>query len=436
MIAGSIDHATGTRDVRLLSGLLRAMPLTAIAGGLAAFSMAGAPPLFGFIGKELLLKAKLDLEWLGVILILVATVANIFLIAMALIAAVWPFFGQRRPTPKTPHEAPWSMLVGPLVLAGGGLFVGLIPGAFDQHLGTALASAIGGREIEMTLKLWHGFSPVALTALGISAVTLAAGLWLFSKLRHRLSESESIAARLHRISPARGYQFLLDALYAVADRVTAFLQTGSLRQYVLNILLVLIALSVFPLSRAFGALPGPGLDLAWQEIVLIALVLVGAFAAVTSRSRLAAIAMLGVSGLLIAVLFVVYSAPDLALTQIMVETLTVILLVLIFYRLPSFSRLRSRAVRMRDALVAGAGGAVMAGLVLASAGVTLDSAVSDALSRLSKPEGYGRNVVNVILVDFRALDTLGEITVVAMAGLGVYALLKLRRRPPAREGRA
>jgi multicomponent Na+:H+ antiporter subunit A len=436
MIAGSIDHATGTRDVRQLSGLLRAMPLTAVAGGLAAFSMAGAPPLFGFIGKELLLKAKLDLEWLGVVLILVATVANIFLIAMALIAAVWPFFGKRLPTPKEPHEAPWPMLVGPLVLAGAGLFVGLIPGVFDEYLGTALVSAIGGRAIEMKLKLWHGFSPVALTALGISIVTLAAGLWLFAKLRLRLNQSESLAARLHRISPARGYQVLLDTLYVVAERVTAFLQTGSLRQYVLSVLLVLIALSAFPLLRAFAAAPGMGLRPAWYEIILVALVLVGAFAAVTSRSRLAAIAMLGVSGLLIAVLFAVYSAPDLALTQIMVETLTVILLVLIFYRLPSFSRLRSRAVRARDALIAGAGGAVMAGLLLASAGVQLDAAVSDALAQLSKPEGYGRNVVNVILVDFRALDTLGEITVVALAGLGVYALLKLRRRRPGAEGPA
>ena len=122
MIAGSLEHATGTRDIRQLSGLFRVMPVTAISGMLAALSMAGAPPLFGFIGKELLLKAKLDLEYLGVVLILVASLANVFLIAMALVVAVWPFFGRRSAAAQSAHEAPFPMLVGPLLLAATGLF--------------------------------------------------------------------------------------------------------------------------------------------------------------------------------------------------------------------------------------------------------------------------------------------------------------------------
>ena len=203
MIAGSLEHATGTRDVRHLGGLIRAMPITAVSGMLAALSMAGAPPLFGFMGKELLLKAKLDLEYLGVILILVASLANIFLIAMALVVAIWPFFGHRTAGAKSAHEAPFLMLAGPMILAVTGLFVGLIPGTFDSALGSAMATAIGGRPIAMELKLWHGLSPVALTALGISIVTLTIGFTLFLRLRNWLAHITVVVTRLGRRGPGR-----------------------------------------------------------------------------------------------------------------------------------------------------------------------------------------------------------------------------------------
>ncbi len=428
MIAGSMEHATGTRDIRQLSGLFRAMPITAVSGMLAALSMAGAPPLFGFIGKELLLKAKLDLQYVGIILIIVASLANIFLIALALVVAVWPFFGRKPSAAQAAHEAPFSMLIGPLILAVAGLFVGLIPGTFDAALGSAMATAIGGREIVMELKLWHGLSPVALTALGISAVTLAAGFALFLGLREWLEHSVMVVAKLGRRGPARAYELTLSGLLAFAGWITGLTQTGSLHQYVRVILLVLIATCVYPLIRSFPQSALLSDEVRWHELLLVVLTLVGAIAAILSRSRLSAIALIGITGLLIAVLFSVYSAPDLAITQIMVEALTVILLVLIFYRLPGFAKLRAGFTRMWDAAIGIAAGAVMTGLVLRTATVQLPATVSEELTRMSQPEAYGRNVVNVILVDFRALDTLGEITVVAAAGLGVYALVKLRRR--------
>jgi multicomponent Na+:H+ antiporter subunit A len=428
MIAGSLEHATGTRDVRQLGGLWRAMPVTAASGMLAALSMAGAPPLFGFIGKELLLKAKLDLEYLGVVLILVASLANIFLIAMALVVAVWPFFGRRSAAARSAHEAPFFMLAGPLLLSVIGLFVGLIPGTFDTALGSGMATAIDGRPIVMELKLWHGLSPVALTALGISIITLAVGLALFWRLRDWLAHLVIVVARLGRHGPARVYDLAYVGLLRLADLVTRLTHTGSLRQYVRVVLFALVVTCLYPLSRCFPL--KDGLFTSWRghEILLVLLTLVGAVAAVLSRSSLSAIALLGISGLLIAVLFSLFSAPDLAITQIMVEALTVILLVLIFYRLPEFTALRARAARLGDALIAAATGAVMAGIVLASAALHLPPTVSERLSQMSKPEAYGRNVVNVILVDFRALDTLGELTVVGVAGLGVYALVKLYRR--------
>jgi multicomponent Na+:H+ antiporter subunit A len=168
--------------------------------------------------------------------------------------------------------------------------------------------------------------------------------------------------------------------------------------------------------------------------MLVGVTLTGAIAAVLSRAAMSGIALLGITGLLIAMLFALFSAPDLAITQIMVEALTVILLVLIFYRLPASVELRRQYVRLFDATVAVTAGAIMSGLLLTTAAIQLPSTVSDRLTQMSKPEAYGRNVVNVILVDFRALDTLGEITVVAVAGLGVYALIRLYRRQRAAGG--
>ena len=428
MIAGSLEYATGTRDVHELGGLFRAMPLTAASGMLAALSMAGAPPLFGFIGKELLLKAKLDLEFAGVVLILVASLANVFLIAMALVVAVRPFFGPRKPVAKSVREVPLLMLLGPLVLAVTGLFVGLIPGTFDSALGSAMASAIGGRVIVMKLTLWHGFSPTALTALGISIITLAAGLSLFLRMRERFADLASTVARMGTRGPGRAYDWLLSRVLQLAGDTTRLTQTGSLHQYVRVLLIVLLAVCVYPLARCFPL--GRMYEIGWQwhELALVLLTVAGALAAVFARSRLSAVAMLGITGILIAILFALFSAPDLAITQIMVEALTVVLLVLVFHRLPAFTRLRTPRTRLLDAVIAVAAGGVMTGLVLASASLHLPTDVCDHLVPLAKPEAYGRNVVNVILVDFRALDTLGELTVVAAAGLGVYALVKLSVR--------
>ncbi len=436
MIAGSIEYVTGTRDIEKLGGLSRAMPITALSGALAALSMAGAPPLFGFIGKELLLKAKLNLDTLGVALICAAVVANIFLIAMALAVAAWPFFRERKQSSRNAREVRLPMLIGPFVLAVAGLFVGVIPDVFDRTLGSAIASSIGGRTILMDLELWHGFSPVALTALGISLVTLGCGFALFLKLRHWLGAIKRIVGVAAVYGPARIYEKLYTGILTCAAVITRKTQTGKLRQDLRVILVFFVTLSVYPLVRT--GLPEPEVlgDLLITESVLGLVLLAGALAAVHSRSRLSAIALLGITGVLIAVLFGLFSAPDLAITQIMVEALTVVLLVLTFYRLPKFAAFRERSVRWLDAIIALAAGAVMATMLYQSSLVRLPASVSEKMASLARPEAHGRNVVNVILVDFRALDTLGEITVVAMAGLGVFALIRTGRSARAKGGEA
>jgi multicomponent Na+:H+ antiporter subunit A len=425
MVAGNVDHAAGTRDVTRLGGLWRVMPVTAASACVAALSMAGAPPLFGFIGKELSIKAKLDLELLGAALIGVAFVANACQIAMALVVSTWPFFRRRGETLEQPHEAPLDMLVGPAALAVAGVFIGLIPAVFDESIGAAAVSSMAGRDVEMKLKLWHGLNPVALSAVGISGLTLLLGVWLYFRLHTQFERTVAAAHRLSRVGPTRVYERGLPSLLDAARAVTLLTQNGRLRRYVTVLLIVTLALAGWPLIRAAGAglrTSGPTPHL--HELALAALVAAGAGLALLSTSRVGAVAALGATGWSLALIFALYGAPDLALTLVLVETLTVVLFVLLLPRLPPFRDLRTRRQRLGSALLALGVGATMGGLVLASAATSWPAHVGAELARASAPLAYGRNVVNVILVDFRALDTLGEITVVALAGLGVHALLR------------
>lgn len=436
MVAGNVDHATGTRDVTQLGGLRRLMPLSAAAGLVAALSKAGAPPMFGYLGKKLVFEAKLDIETAGLYLITAAVVANICMVAVALLIALRPFWGARRPTPHEPHEAPWSMTLGPLLLAGLGLFVGLIPGVFDATLGTPMASAIRGAPLEMKLKLMFGLSVESLIVVVLSFGALILGYGLYRWLR--LGPTFWSALRgLGRFGPDRAYRVGLAGLLSLAAWQTRVVQSGYLRVY-LMVVVTVFAAAAGPLAwlALFGGrVPAFG-SIRLHELILALLVAAGAVYGVLSRSRLASVAAIGGSGIGIAVLFAVYGSVDLAITQLMVETLMVILLVLVLLRMPRLRQVSSLSTRGRDLLIAAAGGATVMLLVLASATVRLPATVSAYFLAQAEPKGYGRNVVNVILVDFRALDTLGEIVVVAVAGVGVAALVWLGRprRAKRREG--
>jgi multicomponent Na+:H+ antiporter subunit A len=434
MVAGNIDHETGTRDVTALGGLRRWMPLTAAAGLLAALSKAGAPPMFGFIGKELLYKTKISIDSVGAYLILAAVVANVALVASALLVSVKPFLGRQCETPKKPHEVPLSMILGPVLLAGLGLARGLSPAPFENNVGSAAASAILGERVTMHLKLWHGVDPIALAVMGLSLLTLALGFGVYTVVKTRLAPIGVAMHRLERVGPARAYELSLAGLYRGAGSFTRFIQDGYLRHYLLTTVVVALLVVGFPLVRGRPAtFDVTGIGWRLPELLLAVLALAGAVLAAALRSRLAAVAALGVTGAAIALLFMLFSAPDLAMTQIVVETLTVILLVLVFYHLPRVVRRSATLKRVRDITVALGVGAMMTVLVLTVAAADPNKQVSEYFLEQSWPAAHGRNVVNVILVDFRALDTLGEITVLAVAGLGVYALLRLgsRRR---REG--
>lgn len=421
LTAGNIDHASGTRDVSKLGGLARLMPLTAAAAGLSALSMAGLPPLFGFISKELLYEAKMQAPTAAGLITTVGIAANMILVGLAgiLIAVLLRGNGDR--SPRVAREVPFAMLAGPCLLTLLSLLTGLFPDLASPLVSPAV-SAIRAETTEIHLALWHGFNPV----LALGFLTYTGGVGLFF-LRRPVVRFGRLFSPIKAAGPESLYERGLSALTRLAALQTRLIQSGYLRFYLLAIVGTTVGLlSVAYLSR--HPLPSIAFQepIRFQDAVLAGLILAAALAAAISRSRLGSIAALGAVGYLVAMVFVRFGAPDLAMTQILIETLTVILFVFVFYRLPRYGRLTSPAGRARDAVAALATGAVMTVLTLAAAAYSHELRLSEFFAENSWSLGHGRNVVNVILVDFRALDTLGEIVVLALAGLGVYALLKLR----------
>jgi len=432
-VAGSVDHEAGTRDLLHLGGLRHVMPITAAAAVMAALSKSGFPGTLGFIGKELIYKAKLDLETLGVVLVLVALLANIFLTATALMVAWWPFFGKKKETPKHAHEAPWPMWIGPLLMGAAGVFVGLLPWAFEDAMGAAMASTIAGYEKELNLKLIPPLTTQVIIAFGLSVLTLAGGFLLFSKLHRWVDRLGVELNRASQFGPGRVYDLAYQGLLDGSKKLIGWVQHGRLSAYVATITGALVAAVAW---WAFESMPSEGASEspAWlttsypHEWLLALLIAGGAIGAVLMHSRIAALASLGVSGFGIAAFFSFFSAIDLALTQLMVETLTVMVLAWVLWKLPDASKLAPRWIRASHAVLALAAGAMMTLLILAATAIHDPGWVWKAMSAMSVPEAKGRNIVNVILVDFRALDTLGEVLVVAAAGLGVLVLLGAMRR--------
>ncbi|MDN3524259.1 putative monovalent cation/H+ antiporter subunit A [Halomonas sabkhae] len=418
MVAGILDHATGTKDVTAMGGLRSAMPRTAAVACVAALSLAGLPPLLGFVGKELMLTSLLGaLPYGGLVLALAFTGAFLTL-AVAAIVALRPFFGPVRDTPVTPHEAPLGMLVGPALLAGLSLLFGLLPGLLDGLVAVTV-SGLGVSEPGVHLALWHGLNP----ALGLSLVSLVLGTLVFfcwGRVRHALARFDPVM----RHGPEWGYERLMAGLVKLAEWQTRWLQNGHVRHYLAMTLLVLMGLVGHALFLRHRFVIDVGVDAYFHEVVVAGLMAAAALTACLMRSRLAAVAAVGIMGFCIALTFVLFSAPDLAITQLLVETLTVVLLVLVLFRLPRFTRLSTPVERWRDVLVAGSFGLLMALFMLSVLTADALPRISDYMVANSQPLGHGHNIVNVILVDFRALDTLGEMFVLALAAIGVQAMLR------------
>lgn len=424
LAAGAVDHETGTRDIRVLGGLRRMMPVTAGIVLLSGLSMAGLPPLFGFIGKELLYEVTLDGGSLAFLLTAVAFASSVFLVGVAALVAIRPFWSQPGGETTHVHEAPWPMLIGPALMAALSIGLGLFPAWIGKNLVAPGAAAVYGEAVTVKLALWHGFTPMLL----LSGLTIAAGFGLFVYRRpvRALVEKSDFGVKA---GPENLYRISWVGVERFAQIQTGILQNGSLPYYLLTVILtalIMIGSAIIRTADWPGVLRWSG-EVRVFEVVFAALILVATLAVVRSRSRLAAVAALGVVGFSMAMMYVLLGAPDLAMTQFAIETLTVILFVLVLYRLPVFNEYTTRGTRIRDAVVAVFAGLMMTLLVIVVTATPLVSRLTPFFSENSYTLAKGRNIVNVILVDFRGFDTMGEITVLAVAAIGVFALMKFKK---------
>ncbi len=420
MVAGILEKATGTREVEQLRGLMREMPVLGVAAVVAAASMSGLPPFVGFIAKELLYEVKLEAPLVGWPLLVCGFVANAANIIVALKVGVAPFLGSgESPTPL--KKRPGFLLVtGSVVLGCGSLLFGLFPGAILGDATNAIVGQIRAEEVSLKLKLWHGLNLVFL----LSVLTVAAGVVGYLA-RKRI---RSLGGRLTTVATWNARDLFragLASLLAGANKVTTGLQSGNLRQYFLVILLAGAGLVAWAFGKAAFDFSFTGLAAVRLDVVLvIALVTLSTALVLRASRRMTAILGLGCVGFGIAGLFALYGAPDLAITQLLVETLTLVLFALAIYGLPDLRRssfvFRQRLVTVGASVVTGIGFFL---LTMKALTIELHEPVSREMAERSVSEAFGRNVVNVILVDFRALDTLGEITVLVIAALGVAAML-------------
>ncbi|MCK6424418.1 MAG: monovalent cation/H+ antiporter subunit A [Burkholderiaceae bacterium] len=429
MSAGIVDHETHTRDLRRLGGLMALMPVMGTLVLLASAAMAGLPPFNGFISKEMMLEEAVQAGarlWgdFGAAVPLLATLGGLFSVAYSLRLVHATFFdGPPKDLPVAhPHEPPWGMKAPVLLLVAVCVAVGLAPMAILGPLVQVAASAVLGQPApEFQLALWHGLNlPLALSALAVLG-----GATLYAALQR--------GGRLNRYLPSgRGGKAIFTAgsegLFSLAGRLTALLENGSLQRYLAWMIATALLLAALPFWRAGVALPQAGsrelMPVSPLALGIWLLVLaIGAALLVLHRQRYVAVVLTGGIGLAASLAFVALSAPDLAMTQLSVDVVSTVLLLMGLALLPAFTPTESSGLRRaRDAALAAAGGGGIAWLTWLMLTRDFDS-ISWYFLENALPKGGGSNVVNVILVDFRGYDTFGEITVLGIAGVGVLALL-------------
>ena len=439
MAAGIIDHETGTRDLRKLSGLFRYMPITGTLAMVASAAMAGVPLLNGFLSKEMFFAEAVETHvesWLDTAAPYAAVLGSTLAVTYSIRLIHSIFLGAPPESwPREPHEPPFWMRFPVMFLVVGCLVVGILPNlTMGPFLHVAASSVLGDAMPQYSLAIWHGFT----LPLAMSAIALAAGGMLYFLAGSYLERSER-PLLLGRIRGQRIFDRVTTTIsWRWARGIEQIFGTKRLQPQMHLLVAAAIGVGAVPLVASQSALVGFGgtrPDLAFAGLWCVGAVCAVGAAHQAKYHRLAALVLLGATGLTTCVTFVWLSAPDLALTQLVVEIVTTVLILLGLRWLPKRSealhqgsRIRDRLRRSRDlsiALVAGVGMAVMSYAVMTRAP---PETIARFFVEKSYSEGGGRNVVNVILVDFRGFDTLGEITVLAIVALTVFALLR-RFRP-------
>jgi len=445
MAAGIIDHESGTRDIRRLSGLRKLMPVTATLATVASASMAGVPLLNGFISKEMFFTETVFLDATPIVataLPIAATVAGMFSVAYSLRFIVDVFWGPKATDlPREPHEPPHWMRVPVELLVLACLVVGVVPAwSVGTFLNAAALPVVGGELPEFSLAVWHGFN----TPFLMSLVAMVGGTALYLLLRwQRAAGRVDAPPVMSRFSGRRAFEIVLTYVTQLGRHGRRMLSTHRLQWQMLWLVLAAVAAGTVPLWTRGLELGDRGtLPLSPSFVLLWALGMVCAVAAAWQAKyhRLAALTLMGGAGLCTCITFLWFSAPDLALTQLVVEIVTTVLVLLGLRWLPKrdeslrsadAGRVLPKVRRVRDLLIALMAGGGMAWLAFAMMSRPFADSASTFFLERALTEGGGTNVVNVVLVDFRGFDTFGEIVVLGIVALTVYALL--RRFRPARE---
>jgi multicomponent Na+:H+ antiporter subunit A len=425
-VAGIVDHETGTRSLERLGGLGRAMPITAAIAAAAALSMIGLPSTLGAAAKGAMHAAEAEAPVAHLWIAAAAFVTDVATAAIALLLAGAVFWRRRREAPREPHEAPLAMWVGAAAAVGVALWLGASPnGAFGRLVAAAAAVIVPGSEAQG-----------ALHAAPMSSKALAWGMGaLIAWRRAALLRPLPTLGRAARFGPSTAFDAGIAWLQALAGAATRVIQSGYLRRYVFVVLLATVVLAGTPLVLDQAAAPSlASVDVRLHELAVVAAMIVAAGLCASTESRLAAVVTLGVVGVGVALLFMILGGPDLAMTQLAIETLSVVLFVFVLYRLPRFAHFTTAVERRRDLALSVTIGLLFTAILWVLASVGDDSALSTYFAQQSVPEGKGRNVVNVILVDFRGLDTMGEVAVLAVAAMGVHGLIRLGGRRAAGTG--
>lgn len=438
MAVGIVDHQTGTRDIRKLGGLAAIMPITFTITMIGGFSMAGLPPFNGFLSKEMfftsvLLMTNLEIfnaaAW-GTLFPVIAWTASVLTFAYSMMIVFKTFTGSHRPDQleKPAREASLGLLVSPLVLVSLVILFGLYPNLVSYALIEPAMAAIQpnvlaeGQQFAVDIRFWHGFTTELYMTIGVIVVGISLFLILwFIKIW--------LKTHRNRFSLNRAYDGLISGMETVSNRINRWHMTGFVRDYLVYIftfIVLVLGTALFSQNAVHFDFSGASPVYTYELLVAIGMVTAASVVLFTT-SRLTAIISVGVVGYLIALFFVLFRAPDLALTQLTIETVSVALFLLCFYHLPQLKKELTRVrFRLTNMLISIGVGLVITLIALSVQGISVFESISQYFVEHSYSEAGGKNIVNVILVDFRGFDTLFEILVLGISALGVYALIKLR----------
>ena len=439
MIAGIVDHETGTRDIRKLGGLMSLMPISFTIAMIGSFSMAGIPLFNGFLSKEMFLTAMVaitefdafNFDTIGILFPIFAWIASVFTFVYSLYFVMHTFTGKGnvKKLPQKPHEAPIGMLISPSILAILVIVLFFIPNVVASTFIKPAVLAIqpflytSPREIDIHIHAWHGFTTELWLTIGIFTI----GFLLFYTLKkwQPLYSKWPEAISLNRL-----YDFLMDDMLTKGvHKLEQTYMDGSIRTYIKYMMsaVSILVIGTLIIQDAFLFTFEGTSKIEVFDVTIIIVLIIGTCVAAFSTSRIASIIGLGAVGYTVALFFILFNAPDLALTQLVIETISVALFLLVFYHLPKFKKpVEKRSFQIGRIVVSILVGAMVTAVALAAQSQKLVASIKTYYEETVYSKAGGGNIVNVILVDYRGFDTLFEISVLSIAGMAIFAMIKLR----------